>query len=95
MGGKLRGSGGDEVLACDGELVEDGDVAEEFFHAVGDGVVDAGDEIAGVSRCGVGGSVGGYGRLGEEGAEVAAAADGGNEEEFLVECELGGRGEGE
>ena len=43
---ELGGSCCDEVLACEGELVEDRDVAEKFVHAVGYGVVDAGDDVS-------------------------------------------------
>lgn len=43
---ELGGSCCDEVLACEGELVENGDVAEKFVHAVGYGVVDAGDNVS-------------------------------------------------
>lgn len=80
-GVELGGSCCNEVLASQGELVEDGDVAEKLVHTVSYGVVDSGDDVAAFTVAG-GVSGGDDGGLGEEGAEVSAAADSGELEEF-------------
>jgi hypothetical protein len=56
-------------------LVENGDVAEEFFHAVGDRVVDAGYKVVGVWILAPESISWTDGGLREECSEFAAATD--------------------
>ena len=87
LGCELRSSSADEILACDAELVENGDVAEKLFHAIRYTRVDAADEI--IRFSGIFERVSRVdGGRGEEGAEVTATADGGNLEEFLWKRQL-------
>jgi len=64
----------DDVCACEGELIKNGKVAEDVFHAIRNGVIESRYEISAVNVQFLAVYWLDTG-LGEEGAEFTAAAD--------------------